>query len=306
MKNRRAGKFESGCKGCADCDCKKDESPKELYPMYTSKILKVIEENYKVKTFEIDHELIRTYPGQFIMVWVPGVGERPMSIGNNMPLTISVAKVGDVSGKIHELKKGDVISYRGPFGKGFTPPQPKKQNPEHETQNPLAAIEGKRILVIGGGYGVVTMFFLAKRAKEMGMETIAVIGGRSVQDIIYEKHLFGVCKAVFVTTDDGSKGRKGNVMSEAEALIESKNFDMVYCCGPERMMEAVANLCRMHKIPCQVSIERYMKCGVGVCGSCAIDGKLTCIDGPVFSGEVALAMKEFGKPHRDASGKSKE
>jgi dihydroorotate dehydrogenase electron transfer subunit len=70
------------------------------------------------------------------------------------------------------------------------------------------------------------------------------------------------------------------------------------------MMEAVAKLCTQNRIPCQVSIERYMKCGVGVCGSCAIDGKLCCVDGPVFSGKEVLSFSEFGKPHRDATGKA--
>ena len=129
-----------------------------------------------------------------------------------------------------------------------------------------------------------------------------MIGGRSESDIVWEKQLFAVCKEVFITTDDGSRGRKGTVMVEVEELIE-KGFDCVYACGPEKMMEALAKLCKKQDVPCQVSVERYMKCGVGVCGSCAIDGKLTCVDGPVFTGEEALAFKEFGKTHRDASGK---
>jgi len=264
--------------------------------MFSNRILKVIQENYRVHTLEIKHDMKEAMPGQFLMVWVPGVGEKPMSIGNNNPLTISVADVGQVSGEISRLSKGDLISYRGPLGKPFTLPKHTTQNRKLETGNP------KRILVIGGGYGVVPMYFLAKTARKQGIEPVAVIGGRSADDIIYYKQLFVACKEVFITTDDGSKGKEGTVMAEAQWLIESKRFDCVYCCGPERMMHAVAELCKAHRVQCQVSVERYMKCGVGVCGSCDINGKLCCSDGPVFDGEEALALSEFGKKRRDASG----
>ena len=253
--------------------------------MRSSKVRKAAKENYRVTTIEVEDSLEEAMPGQFLMVWIPGIGEKPMSIGNRYPLTISVADVGPVSNAIGKLKSGDLLSYRGPLGKPFIIPRGTK-----------------RILVIGGGYGVVPMYFLAKSAREDGVKSVAVVGGRNVKDIIYEKQLFTVCDEVFVTTDDGTHGKKGTVMAEAKALIEGKGFDCVYCCGPERMMHAVATLCMGHGVQCQVSIERYMKCGVGVCGSCDVNGKLCCTDGPVFSAEDALALSEFGKKHRDACG----
>ncbi len=256
-------------------------------PIITAKVLKAADENYRVRTIEIDYEMPQAKPGQFLMVWVPGAGEKPMSIGNSKPLTISVAKVGAVSGALHGLREGGQISFRGPFGKPFSVPE-----------------KAKTILVIGGGYGVVPMYFLAKTARESGARALAVIGARTAQDVVWEKQLFMVCDEVFITTDDGTRGKKGNVMAEAQWLVEGKKIDAAYACGPERMMEAVARLCVEHKVPCQISVERYMKCGVGVCGSCAIDGKLCCVDGPVFSAEEALSFKEFGKAHRDASGRS--
>ena len=254
-------------------------------PVFTAKVRKVSKENYRVTTVEIDASM-NARPGQFLMVWVPGVGERPMSIGNADPLTISVANVGKVSGAISKLRAGDQISYRGPLGRDFSVPH-----------------NAKRILAIGGGYGVVPLYFLCRRAKEHGIEAVAVVGARTVKDIIYEKQLFAVCGEVFVTTDDGSRGKKGTVMADAEWLISSKKFDAVYACGPERMMTAVASLCTRHGVPCQVSVERYMKCGVGVCGSCAINGRLACVDGPVFNAVEVLGLDEFGAVHRDATGK---
>lgn len=254
------------------------------FPVFTNKIISAKEENYRVTTLVIDHQL-DALAGQFIMVWVPGLGERPMSIGNNNPLTISVANVGTVSSKITSLKSGEIISYRGPFGKSFDLPK-----------------NAKRILVVGGGYGVVPMFFLSKAAKEKGIESIAVVGGRSEKDIIYRKQLSVVCREVLITTDDGSMGKKGNVMVEVIPLLSSGKIDAVYCVGPERMMAAIAQAAKEHKVTCQISIERYMKCGIGVCGSCDINGKLACIDGPIMSGDDAAKLSEFGKRHRDASG----
>jgi dihydroorotate dehydrogenase electron transfer subunit len=257
-----------------------------LNRMDTNKVKKVEEENYRVKTIEIDHDMSDALPGQFLMVWMPGVGERPIGIGNRTPLTISIADVGKVSSAICSLNEGDEISYRGPLGKSFSLPE-----------------KSKKILVVGGGYGIVPLYFLCKATREEGMDPYAVIGGKEGKDIIYEKQLFAVCKEAFITTDDGSRGKKGTVMEEAKWLIESKEFGCVYACGPERMMEAVAKLCKEHDVPCQVSLERYMKCGTGVCGSCAINGRLTCLEGPVFNAEDVLKLSEFGKTKRDASGR---
>lgn len=261
--------------------------------MCTTRVVKSVKENYRVHTIETDFAMGDALPGQFLMVWMPGLGEKPMSIGDCCPLTISVAEVGKVSEAIGKLKAGDMISFRGPFGKPFTLPKKDARN-------------GGKILLVGGGYGVVPMLFLAKHAKERGLKPTAVIGARAAKDIVWEERLGGLCEKVLVTTDDGSKGKKGTVMIEVERMLAPENGKpaAVYACGPERMMKAVAELCDKRGVPCQVSLERYMKCGMGVCGSCAIDGKLCCTDGPVFDGVDALAFSEFGKPHRDASGKT--
>ncbi len=253
-------------------------------PVKTVQVKKTSEENYRVKTLELDTKL-NAQPGQFIMIWMPGAGERPISIGDDEPLTISVANVGKVSGAICGLTSKDKVSYRGPFGKPF-----------------IIEKNARRILLVGGGYGVVPLHFLAKTAKKAGVKAVAVIGARNERDIIYDKRLGEWCEKVLVTTDDGSCGKKGNVMAEVEPLLAGGGVSCVYACGPERMMMAVAQACKAKKVPCQVSLERYMKCGVGVCGSCDLGGKTCCRDGPVFSGEEALALPDFGKTKRDATG----
>jgi dihydroorotate dehydrogenase electron transfer subunit len=267
-------------------------SPK--IPMQTARIGRIIEESEKVKTLELNTRLL-CKPGQFLMVWVPGVGERPMSIANNDPLTISVANIGKVSSKLHGMKPGDLLSFRGPLGREFRVQE-----------------SWKRILVVGGGYGVVPLYFLARMTTSNKIQTLAVIGAKTAPDIIYEKKMYAVTAETFITTDDGTKGKKGTVMEEVKHLLETGHGtqdtryhvpDAVFCCGPERMMLAVARECLKYKIPCQVSLERYMKCGLGICGSCDMNGKTVCRDGPVFDGLEVLSLEEFGQYKRDASGK---
>jgi len=259
-------------------------------PIQTARVAKVSTESEKVKTLELNTRLV-CEPGQFLMVWVPGVGERPISIANNDPLTLSIANVGKVSSELHKLKPGSLLSFRGPLGNGFR------------------IQEGwKRILVVGGGYGVAPLYFLAKMATSNKIETFAVVGAKTAKEIVYEDKLYLVTKETFVTTDDGSKGAKGTVMLEVERLMTTAGHkpDAVFACGPERMMLAIARECLKHEIPCQLSLERYMKCGLGVCGSCDLGGKTVCKDGPVFDALEALSIKEFGESKRDASGKKVE
>jgi len=281
-----------------------------LFPIRTAKIVKVIEENYKTKTFELEaefetekpkkktssrarntgSEIPNASPGQFIMVWLPGIGERPMGIESPKPLTISVANAGKVTAEMHKLKEGDMVSFKGPLGKGFDISKLKK---------------GGKILIVAGGTGVVPLYFLATYANENGLEPYVILGARSAKEHTFKKRMTATSKEVFITTDDGTEGRKGNVVDEMRFLIDEKKmkFDAVYSCGPERMMRAVGELCVQKKIPCQLSLERYMKCGIGVCGSCDLDGLCICKEGPVFEATRVLCLQSFGKKKRDATGK---
>ncbi len=274
---------------------------KQTFQMQTCKVLRVVEENYRVKTFEIESN-VKAKPGQYIMVWVPEIGERPMSLGGASPIRLSIANVGKFSSEIHKLKEGDILSFRGPLGTGFK--ISKNQDAERKTATKPDTRNRKHILLVGGGYGVVPLYFLANEAKKLGVESTMVIAARKADDVIYEKHFKDLDCEVLVTTDDGSKGFKGNAVEGVKKLLEQgKRFDGVYSCGPEMMMYYLAKLCQEKNIPCQLSVERYMKCGINICGACAVDGKLCCSDGPIFTGEEALKFKEFGEVARDASGK---
>lgn len=274
---------------------------KPTFEMQTAKITKVIEENYRVKTFEIDAKP-KAKPGQYIMIWLPRLAERPMSLGGTNPLRLSIANVGNFSSEIHKLKEGDVISFRGPLGNPFKLPKPTVAK-RPATDKTLDS-KPKTILLVGGGYGVVPLYFLAKEAKKAGLKVVMIIGARKADDVIYENHFKELDCEVLVTTDDGSKGFKGNAVEGVKHLIaKGEKFDSAYSCGPEKMMYYLALYCKDQNLPCQVSVERYMKCGANICGACAVDGKLCCRDGPIFTGEEALKFEEFGKSARDASGK---
>ena len=107
---------------------------------------------------------------------------------------------------------------------------------------------------------------------------------------------------VIVVTEDGTYGKKGFVTDVLEELIGESNFDAVYTCGPELMMYKTVNLARANKIFVQASLERMMKCGIGICGSCCINEDLVCRDGTVFDGDHLMQNEEFGHYQRTKSG----
>jgi dihydroorotate dehydrogenase electron transfer subunit len=255
------------------------------YPIITAKIKGVYKENFRVTTCELDYKL-EAEPGQFIMLWIPGKGEKPMGIADTNPLTISVAHVGEFTGEMKKLKEGGLISFRGPMGKGFKIPE-----------------KTDSMLIIAGGTGVVPLHLLAKKAKKLGIRTFSVLGAKTKDELSYEKKFLDLTEELLVTTDDGSKGFKGNAVEGAQELLKKHGIDLVCGCGPEKMMKSLAELCQKKNIPCQLSLERYMKCGTGICGSCMIGDKRVCKDGPVFSAAEALSFKEFGVLKRDASGR---
>jgi dihydroorotate dehydrogenase electron transfer subunit len=107
---------------------------------------------------------------------------------------------------------------------------------------------------------------------------------------------------MIVSTDDGSFGIKGFTTDVLMDLLKKEKFDCVYTCGPEVMMKKVFDICDDKGIKCQASLERYMKCGFGLCGTCCIDDKLICKDGPVFDSNQLRKLSEFGVFNRDKSG----
>jgi dihydroorotate dehydrogenase electron transfer subunit len=223
-------------------------------------------------------------PGQFLMVWVPGVDEVPMSASYIYgEKGITVKEVGKATKALSCLRPGDSIGVRGPYGKGFE-------------------LMPGRTLLVGGGSGMASLLAAAEFIHDPAMVDI-LIGARTSSELIFVQRARGLSDEVHVSTDDGSSGRKGTVVELAKDHLGKKGYASVLGCGPEKMLVALLAACREAGVPCQLSLERFMKCGTGLCGSCAIDGLRICADGPVFPGEMLSKLPEFGNSKRDECGR---
>jgi len=235
----------------------------------------VLDETPTVKTFVFD-ELFNFKPGQFCMVWVPGVDEIPMAF--SAANSITVMKVGDATEALFALKAGDKIGIRGPFGNGFS-------------------ASGK-VLAIAGGVGVTPLFTLAANGE---VDTF-ILGARTKTELIFADELAKVSD-LKIATDDGTFGFHGFVTGIMDQL-DIESYDTICVCGPEMMMKGILDRLTAKGIEArgQFSLQRYMKCAVGICGSCCMDndGKRVCRDGPVFTGDL-ITSGEFAHYHRGAS-----
>lgn len=254
------------------------------------KIEKVIEETPTVRTLVFSDDVLSTVmPGQFAMVWIPGVNELPMSVMMSLEkgkAAFTIRKHGVASTSLYEVKVGEYIGVRGPYGNSF-------------------AIRQGNLLLVGGGTGLVPLMRLLTFLKKTDNVTV-LIGANTKKEVFFEKMANQILAnnkhQVIVTTEDGSYGTAGVVTDVMEKLISEKKFDAVYTCGPEKMMYKVVQLASTKKIFVQASLERMMKCGIGICGSCCIQEELVCRDGTVFDGKYLLSNKEFGYTHRNKSG----
>lgn len=251
-------------------------------------IRKVVRENEFVNRLVLDARgFEEALPGQYVMVWVPKVGEIPLSLalvaGNEVTLVIE--GVGDTSRGMNMLKAGDRIFLRGPYGR------------------PFSLERGKRYLLVAGGVGAAPLLFAARRLFEGGVAVDYAGGGRSSRFVLFKEELRSIVRSLLIATDDGSEGRKCNASDLARELIGSERYDAVLTCGPEPMMYEVIKTCAAFGTYCEASVVRIVKCSHGVCGSCIIEpGLLVCRDGPVFEGGVLL-RSEFGRFYRDECGR---
>ena len=178
------------------------------------------------------------------------------------------------------MEKGDLVGIRGPFGNGF----------DIKSEGSAA--------VIAGGCGMAP---LAPLVESLDKNTIVIHGARTKDHILYPDRF--KIERLFCT-DDGSLGHKGLVTDLFEEQIAlGRKFDMVYTCGPEIMMYNVFKICEAYDIPCQVSLERYMRCGFGICGACVCGSRVVCKDGPVFGSYELRDMKDFNTKALLKSGK---
>lgn len=218
--------------------------------------------------------------GQFMHIKPDGLPlRRPIAICETIPEQGLIRIVFEVKGsgtkELSELEKGDKIDILGPLGNGF------------ELLPKL-----KKALFVGGGTGVCS---LLKAVQHYKNNAAAILGFKSVGSVLLENDFNLIKVKTFITTNDGSYGEKGNSTDMLEQLLKATQFDIVYACGPNEMLKAVAEITAKAKVKCQVSLEEKMGCGVGACHICVCKTKhgadntekyaRICCDGPVFEAE---------------------
>jgi dihydroorotate dehydrogenase electron transfer subunit len=251
-----------------------------------SKIIDSTIETDKVKTITFHHQQLVT-PGQFYMIWIPGIDEIPMSVSTikNDVKGITFRIVGDATQALFQKKKNEKIGIRGPYGNGFS-------------------LEGKNILFVAGGTGIAMIAPAVEQALKKNKQVTVILGAKSKEELFFINRLTQTKATVHITTDDGSKGFKGFATDKATQVLNKESFDAVYTCGPEIMMKTLYQICENKDIIFEASLERYMKCGVGLCGQCVVGkGLRVCVEGPVFPKTMLKKIPDFGTFKRDASGK---
>jgi dihydroorotate dehydrogenase electron transfer subunit len=215
-------------------------------------------------------------PGNFAQIRIPGstpvLLRRPFSIHDMDTmahvLTFYIKIVGEGTRALGSMKAGEKLSVIYPLGNSFT------------------VRKGSRTLLVGGGSGIAPLKLLAKRLRESGCRMTLLFGGSSQEDVFYAGG-FEEFGPVHLTTEDGSRGEKGLVTEHRLLKSWMDDLDIIYTCGPEPMMKAVARLATGCGIECEASLENLMACGFGVCLCCTTatpDGNLrVCMEGPVFN-----------------------
>ena len=241
------------------------------------------EHSPEIKSFTVRNERIaKAYrPGMFIILWLPDTDFLPMSISNveGNSLEITVQKIGDGTAKLFDLNEGDSIGIRGPFGKSWN----------YEDAN--------NILIVGGGMGIAALTTLIEPLKLNKKNVTVTIGAKDEASLIFSDRLIDLIPNTMCSTDDGSVGKKCFVTDTIEDVLANNEIDLILTCGPEVMMKKVVDIAETKGIALQASLERKMKCGVGLCGSCCIGGDdniSVCKEGPVFNKEQLKTFPQFG------------
>lgn len=236
-------------------------------------------------------------PGQFVIVRIYEQGERiPLTIADADPergtITLIVQGIGKTTMLLNSLEAGDCLrDVVGPLGQ------------------PSRLIHQGTAVVIGGGVGAAIAYPTARALHQAGCRVLSILGGRTRDLVLLENELRAICTQLFVTTDDGSHGRKGLVTDPLKELIASEpKIDLVLAIGPVRMMQAVAEVTRPHGIHTVVSLNSLMVDGTGMCGGCRIitssGAKFACVDGPEFDAHTVdfniLAQRNRAYADREA------
>jgi dihydroorotate dehydrogenase electron transfer subunit len=236
--------------------------------------------DHRVMVCDAPDLAVQAHPGHFVNALasetISSILRKPFSIFSADPASGRISILYQIHGAttlgMSRKIAGDIIDLVGPLGGSLFVPDPRP-NAHH--------------IMVGGGYGVPPLVFLAKRLRERGVtsETTFIVGARSKDLLLCESDLAGLDVTIRPTTEDGSHGTQGRVTDVLRELLAREAA--IYTCGPTGMMQAVGEMCIEANVPCQVSLEVPMPCGVGVCMGCVVDladGRRVraCTEGPVF------------------------
>ncbi len=222
--------------------------------------------------FRLARKLKRSpMPGNYMMVWLPGSGEIPLSAYNysERPPEISfiVEAVGPRTERLNSLAQDSRIGLRGPYGNGFS------------------IGKYRSYMLVAGGIGAPPIIYALRK---VGGRAVYLFGARTASKVFMIDELIEEGYEVHVSTDDGSMGFRGYVTQLAESMLRAgRKFDVVMACGPDAMIKKLYMLAKKYSIGFEASFTRIVKCGVGICGSCVLEplGLRVCVDGPVFKGQ---------------------
>ncbi|MDR1980118.1 MAG: dihydroorotate dehydrogenase electron transfer subunit [Tannerellaceae bacterium] len=239
---------------------------------------RILHEHYCLLKLTSDERLPDMLPGQFVEALVdqsPATFlRRPLSIHfvdkERNELWLLIQFVGEGTRSLGRYRVGDRVNIILPLGNGFTLPD--------------GLSNGQKLLLVGGGVGVAPLLFLGTYLKERGWEPLFLLGARSEKDLV-QLDDFRKTGETYVTTEDHSSGERGYVTDHS--ILQTTRFDRIYACGPKPMMVAVARYASSVSVPCEVSLENSMACGIGACLCCVENTKeghvCVCTDGPVFN-----------------------
>jgi len=233
---------------------------------------------YQVLSLRAPDVARRTLPGQFVMVEAGSLLRRPFSVfrAERDAVAIAFDVIGTGTRWLAERALGDELALAGPLGSAFS----------LDPSGP--------VLAVGGGYGAAPLFLLAERLRAAGTPAHAILGAAHEARVFGSDHANRTFDSVTVTTEDGSLGSRGRVTDVLSEVAGRTKATRIAACGPMPMLDAVSAAARELDLPCEVAVEEFMACGIGVCWTCVIglhhNGDVTyqrsCTEGPVFDGRA--------------------
>ncbi len=279
---------------------------------YTLPIDRIIEETDDVRTFSFAVD-IPALPGQFIMLTDFNGNEKPFSLsdhrrGRDGYISVSIKRIGNFTSDLFKRKEGDLLSIRGAYGSPFFVPGGGARPKTPQSMLKIRPAEIKTVLC-GGGFGLPPLYLLAKHLLSAGVpaDGIRLIGaGRTEGDLLFEDRFkkLGIRYSAAVERPLSPEGGDLLCGTAADGLAAwGDGANLVYASGPDLMMKSLVPVIP-DNAECQFLFERYMKCAIGICGSCVIDpgGIRVCKEGPALWLNQVEAMDDFGKYRRTASG----